>query len=135
MKQIAILSAATIALSLGTFTMSAEANQADRRAAMKTIGKTFGGLRKGTADPAEAGQTIATLSAQIPALFEVNEISGDSEATPDIWDNYADFTAKGADLEAAAKALVDTAAAGGDVAGAVKTLGGTCSACHKPYKL
>ena len=70
----------------------------------------------------------------IPALFETNEITGDSKALPVIWEQYDDFTTKGAGLEQAALAVLAAANSGGDVAAAAKEMGATCGACHKVYK-
>lgn len=134
MKKTVILTAAAVALSVGTFSVSVEANQADRRAAMKQIAGAMKGMGTGTMEPGVAGQTIVDLAAQIPTLFMENEITGDSTSKPEIWVNYDDFVAKGSDLEAAAKALVDAVNNGGDVAAAGKAVGATCGACHKLYK-
>ena len=129
-----LLSVATIA-ALGLGAIAVDANEADRRAAMKDIAGNAKGLREGSIPPAVAGQAIADLAATIPTLFMENEISGDSKAKPEIWANYDDFTAKATALEEAALALVTAANDGGDVAAAGKALGGACGSCHKSYKV
>jgi len=121
------------AAALGATAMVATANQADRRAAMKEVGAAAKAIRGGT-DVAANAQKIADIAAQIPAVFELNEVTGDSAALPAIWQNWDDFTAKGKDLENAALAIVDAANNGGDLAAAGKALGGTCGTCHKSYK-
>lgn len=127
---------ALLALSAAALVCSgvvAGANEADRRAAMKQLG--------GAAKAISGGQDVATnaalaadIAGRIPALFEANEISGDSKARPEIWTNFADFTAKADDLKAAAMAISAAASSGGDVSGAARALGGACGACHKAYK-
>lgn len=128
-RPITIISAITLCATA----LVATANQADRRAAMKQIGGAAKAISSGT-DVAANAQLIVNLAGQTPVLFEANEITGDSKALPAIWEDYSDFTAKAADLAAAAQAVADAQAAGGDVAAAAKAMGGTCGACHKSYK-
>lgn len=109
------------------------AGQTDRREAMKAIGAAAKALSKGE-DPVVHATVIAEKAGMIPALFETNEITGDSKALPVIWEQYDDFTAKGAGLEQAALAVLAAANGGGDVAAAAKEMGATCGACHKVYK-
>lgn len=115
------------------FAMVAEANQADRRAAMKQIAGAAKAISQGTEVSANA-DLIAANAKMIPALFEANEVTGDSKALPAIWTNYADFTAKSEALIAAAMAVKAAADGGGDVGAAAKAMGGACGACHGPYK-
>ena len=128
-KFFAVVTAASLALT----TSIALANQADRRAAMKEIGAASKAIRGGT-DVAANAQKIAEIAVTVPALFETEEITGDSEALPAIWQNFDDFTAKAAGLEQAALAVVAAADSGGDIAAAGQALGGACGACHKSYK-
>lgn len=111
----------------------ATASEADRRAAMKEVGKSAKAISQG-ADVAANAQKIADIAKQIPAVFETNEVSADSGALPAIWSNWDDFKAKGVKLEEAAMAVVAAANGGGDVAAAAKAMGGACGACHKSYK-
>jgi len=121
------------AAALSATAMVATAGQADRRAAMKEVGAAAKAIRGGT-DVAANAQKIADIAAQIPVVFETNEITGDSEALPAIWENWDDFLVKGTGLETAALAIVTAANSGGDVAAAGKALGQACGACHKGYK-
>jgi len=105
------------ATALVATTIGATANQADRRAAMKEVGAAAKAIRGG-GDVAGSAQKLADLAAQIPALFELNEITGDSEALPVIWTDWDGFKAKGVDLQNAGQAL-----------------GATCGACHKAYRV
>jgi len=126
---LAIVSVAALSVSAYVAT----ANEADRRAAMKQNAAAAKAISGGMNVAANA-QKIADLAGQIPALWEINEVSGDSTSRPEIWTNFADFTAKGQQLEAAALAVVAAANNGGDVAGAARAMGGACGACHKSYK-
>ncbi len=121
------------AAALGATAIMATATQADRRAAMKEVGAAAKAIRKGT-DVAANAQKLADLAAQIPVVFETNEITGDSEALPAIWENWDDFLVKGKGLEEAAMAVVAAAGGDGDMAAAGKALGASCGACHKGYK-
>ncbi len=126
---ITIVSAAALCASA----LLATANQADRRAAMKQVAGAAKAISGGT-DVSANAQLIVDLAGQIPVLFEANEVTGNSKALPAIWENYPDFIVKAADLAAAAQAVADAQAAGGDVATAAKAMGASCGACHKSYK-
>ena len=61
---------------------------------------------------------------------------GKTGAKPEIWQKPADFAAKQRDFQAAAKEL-QLMAARGDLNGikaSYAKLGGTCKACHDPYR-
>lgn len=111
-----------------------------RMEAMEQIGggmKVLGSMAKGEMafDAAAAQAAVATIVAEsekVPALFEAQEDDPASEALPAIWEDYADFTAKAMDLNAAAKGVTITAEA--DLGGAMGALGGTCKACHSKYR-
>ncbi|CUH52479.1 Cytochrome c556 [Shimia marina] len=79
-----------------------------------------------------ARDTIVTHASTITTLFEAPATDAKSEALPNIWDNWADFSAKADDLTKAAQALdFKDRAALADTLGAV---GSACRACHKPYR-
>ena len=66
--------------------------------------KTLGQMSKGAAafDAAvakSAAAAIAEHAAATPRLFEANETDPKSEARPEIWSNFEDFTAKAVELE------------------------------------
>ena len=125
----------------------AEAVYAKRSEYMKGLGskmKAFSNfLKRGDGEPLElAGMAaeIADTAAQIPDLFPQDTglvQNADSEAKPDIWENWSDFVA-------AAEALVEPAKAveaafdsgdGGAIGGAVKALGGDgCRGCHSQFR-
>jgi cytochrome c556 len=92
-------------------------------------------------DAAEFARRAQLVAAVAPQLLEgFPEGSGTgapTEAKPEIWTNFADFSAKMKDLERETAALA-TVAKGGDEA-AIKAqfalTGGTCKACHDEYKV
>jgi cytochrome c556 len=85
-----------------------------------------------------ASATMATLANRSARWFPhgTGPEAGKTGAKPEIWQKPADFAAKVRDFQAASKAL-QQAAARGDLA-AIKAgyrkLGGTCKACHDPYR-
>ncbi len=99
-----------------------------------TLGDMASGkVRFNAATAAEAKAALAAAAAQIPEKFEPQEIDPVSEARPEIWGNFADFTGKAKSLQEAALAL-DTASVEGVRAG-MGAVGGACKACHTDYRM
>ncbi len=105
---------------------------------------TLGGMAKGEMEyDAEAATRAANnlvvltqidQSAMWPAGTD-NVADPSNRALPAIWENFPDVGAKGQAMVDAAAVM--QAAAGQDVEalkGAMKGLGGACSACHKAYR-
>lgn len=92
-------------------------------------------------DAAEFARRAERVAGIAPQLLEgFSEGSGEgapTDAKPEIWKNFADFSAKMKDLERETAALASIAK-GGDEA-AIKAqfavTGGTCKACHDEYKV
>lgn len=80
-----------------------------------------------------ASAALASHAAKMPALFETPASDPKSEARPDIWLDWPDFVAKASDMEKAATGL-DTQSLDRLRAG-IGALGGSCSACHKIYRI
>ena len=79
-----------------------------------------------------ARQSLATAAAQVAPSFEARETDPKSEALPEIWSNWADFTDKADALTTAARMMdVSTLPALQD---GLISAGETCRACHKPYR-
>lgn len=118
-----------------------DATVAARQEAMKTVAastKVLGDMATDkapfdTAKAEEARLALASAAASIPTLFQTEATDPKSEAKPEIWQNWDDFTAKAAALE--------TAATGADassldaVKAAMGQIGPTCRACHTDYRL
>ncbi|MDG2466964.1 MAG: cytochrome c [Alphaproteobacteria bacterium] len=79
---------------------------------------------------------IADWAKVMPDYFPEGSDMGDTKARPEIWENWADFTAKAEANYDAAVTLAELAAAGDTDAlpMAMKALSDTCGACHKLYK-
>jgi cytochrome c556 len=79
---------------------------------------------------------IADWSAQMTEYFPEGSGTGDTDARPEIWSNFDDFTNKAKSAENAARELASLAQSGhkDQLAGGVKKLGETCKTCHSSYK-
>lgn len=100
---------------------------------VKVLGDMAGGKAAFDAAAATAAKdALVAASAEIPAKFEPQASDPASKAKPEIWTNFADFTAKGQVLNAAATALdpssLETVQAG------LGAIGGTCKDCHTTYR-
>ena len=103
-------------------------------ASVKVLGDMASGKTPfDAAKAAEAGGVIAGNSVQITEVFEPQETDPVSEAKPEIWANWDDFSAKADALFKASMAL-DTSSLEGVQAG-MAGLGGACKACHTDYRL
>ncbi|MGB0661783.1 MAG: c-type cytochrome [Mangrovicoccus sp.] len=139
MKKLMILALGLTLSSTAVMASDADIVEA-RQAAMKTIGqnmKALGTMAKGAMpfDAAVANASAAAIAAEaakISALFETQAHTGDDEALPAIWENYADFTAKGEALASAASSV--SIASKEDLGAAMGQIGGSCKACHSKYK-
>lgn len=91
-------------------------------------------------DAAEFARRAERVAALAPQLLEgFPEGSGTgatTEAKPEIWTNFADFSAKMKDFERESAALASIAKAGDEAAMKEQfaKVGGTCKACHDQYK-
>lgn len=83
-----------------------------------------------------AARTIADRAPSMLDHFENQTIVPASRTKPEIFANWADFTAKHGALVTAANALAGAASTGGFAAGRplVAPLRDTCGGCHRPYR-
>ena len=83
-----------------------------------------------------AAQTIADRAPDMLAMFENQTIVAESRTKPEVFTNWADFTARHGALVTAANALAAAASSGGFAAGRslVAPLRDTCGGCHRPYR-
>ena len=98
----------------------------------------LGGMAKGAVafDAAQAEAALASLKAaseQIAPTFEANETDPKSESLPAIWANWDDFVEKADDFSFMLEGT-DVSSLDGIRAG-MGNIGGTCSACHKQYRM
>jgi cytochrome c556 len=103
----------------------------------------LGDMAKGAvAYDADAAQAAASNLAALTALDQSrlwpegsDEMSVETRAKVEIWDNMDDFMAKGDDLMKAAAAMADAAGNGVEAIQAqIGAVGGACGACHKAYR-
>ena len=102
--------------------------------AMKAIKAAVEGGK--TADAVAPAEKIAASLKTFPSLFPKGSGEGDTDAMPAIWTDWAEFEKAAANTSAAAEKLA-MIAKGGDASAtgdALKALGGTCGACHKPFR-
>lgn len=104
------------------------------RANTGILGDMASGKAAFDAAKAEAAKAaLAAAAADIAPKFEAQETDPASEAKPEIWANFADFTAKAKSLEEAAT-MVDASSAETLKAG-MGAIAGTCKACHSIYRM
>ena len=141
-----VLAAGALALCLGTGVVVAEdAPQMLRQDDMKSIARSMGQLSKiakgeNAYDPVVvegALSDIADSARDFPTHFPPDSKTGNgTEASPAIWENMDDFTAKANSLAKDADTLLANLPADQAAVGqAMKTLGANCGACHKLYRV
>ena len=81
--------------------------------------------------------SIAGHAKDFPTHFPPDSKTGnDTEASPAIWENMDDFTARADKLAADANALLaDLPSDQAAVGKAMQTLGANCGACHEIYRV
>jgi cytochrome c556 len=84
---------------------------------------------------AEAARDIGTTSQKIHGLFPEGSVGDPSEAKPEIWIKWDEFTSDADKLNAAATALAEALYAGApDWQGKFKTVIDACKTCHKTFR-
>jgi cytochrome c556 len=119
---------------------------ADRKAIMKERGGLVGGLSKVVKgeEAFDAAKVLAALTAlhanaekfDVDALFPAGTETGDTKASPKIWEDMAGFKAAADKFEADTAAAV--AAAPKDVEALKASFGAVaanCGACHQAFRL
>jgi cytochrome c556 len=133
---VALICAGGVALAAGAVEPSVKARQelmGTIAMNTKVLGDMAGGKTAFDAAAAEAAKTaLAAAAADIPVKFEPQATDPASKSKPEIWTNWADFTAKGAALATAATA-VDASTLEGVQAG-MGAIGETCGSCHRAYR-
>ena len=118
----------------------------DRQALMKERGKIVGGLSKvvkgeDTFDAAAVLTALQALQANaekvdVDALFPAGSDTGDTTASPKIWEDMTGFKATNDKYIADVKAAVAAAPADVDALKAqIGTLGSDCGTCHQTYRV
>lgn len=125
--------------------MAAGEPQAVRQGLMKGVGQSVGALvaiAKGEKpyDGAVVMASLETISKNVKAFPDQfppgSETGMESEASPKIWENMADFKAKAAKLGTDVDAtLAQLPADQASVGAALGVIGKNCATCHETYRL
>src|SRR5947208_2284167 len=118
----------------------------DRQALMKERGKIVGGLSKVVKgeEPFDAAAVLTQLQAlqanaekfDVEALFPKGTDSGDTTASPKIWEDMAGFKAAEDKYLADVKAAIAAAPADVDALKTqIGTIGSDCGTCHQGYRV
>ena len=130
-------------LASSAFTQGPSTNPiADRQRIMKLIGANWADIQAKTkAANIEAiavnAETIAMVTTHVPALFPPNSLADNSNAKPEIWQEWSKFQDLAKNLETRAISLRDAAKAkdAAAVESQVKEFGAqACGACHTPFR-
>jgi cytochrome c556 len=146
MKFRAILAATMVAgMAFGSAVAADDGSHEMREGMMKKIAGSAGvlaGIAKGDKPyDADAVKTALTTISETAKLFPEQfkpgtEKSPDKLASPKIWENMADFTARADKLSSDAQMALATLPADQAAVGAtLKTIGGNCGGCHQAYRL
>ena len=127
----------TVVIDPAIQSMTAEQLVAARRDAMKQNAATLRGAMRATGDDAIAAATVLHRNfVTLPHLFREGSIAGESEALPQIWENWDDFKGRlEGDAAHASEALA--AATAGDAAAygaALQAIRESCRGCHQMYR-
>jgi cytochrome c556 len=137
-----------LAISLFALTVSAATADpiADRKALMKANGKAAGQLSaiaKGE-QPFDAAAVLAALTTlnddaqklDVATLFPAGSDTGDTTASPKIWEDAAGFQAAVDKFKAATAAALATPPADVDgVKAALGAIGQNCGGCHEVFRI
>ena len=121
-----------------------EAFVAYRQKVMGSLGANMGGigdimkykLPKADGHIEIHARNIHETAKLILDAFEEQVTAGKTDAKPDIWQNWEEFTTKAKALQDASATLTQVAQ-GGDMKAilpAVKTVGDACKGCHDPFR-
>jgi cytochrome c556 len=108
-----------------------------QRASMASIGDILKyKLPYSTNHIAIHAKNISEYAKLIPDAFKKQITAGATDAKPEIWQNWADFTAKAKAVEEASAKLSSVAATGDmkAILPEVKALGDSCKGCHNSYR-
>lgn len=101
-------------------------------------------MAKGEMDYDEAKASLHAANIEALTMYDplIHFIEGtslddmdDTEARPEIWSNFKDFSSKYEDLQKAAAGAAQAVKGGrGNLGPVVKKLGGACKSCHDEYR-
>ena len=103
---------------------------------MAAIAAVVKGRLPMTAHVATHARLIEEAAKLVPAAFEDEISEGPTDAKPEIWRELDRFNTLNTDMATASAALVAAAEEGDmrNIALAMRDLGTSCGACHKPFR-
>jgi cytochrome c556 len=114
----------------------------DRQLLMDGMGGAMKALsdmvKSGTVDAGAAKtalEVIQASAANIPVVFETNDLTPPTKALPDIWANFDAFKAEAGELQAAAEAALAGPADAAALGTALGAMGAVCQDCHKTFRM
>ena len=79
-------------------------------------------------------ERLSALSLETPKVFTTNATDPKSEAMPNIWDEFDEFTKLSKDLAETSIVLANSVATIEDLRPALKKVSSGCKACHSRYR-
>ena len=79
-------------------------------------------------------ERLSALSLETPKVFTINATDPKSEAMPNIWDEFDEFTKLSRDLAETSIVLANSVATIEDLRPALKKVSSGCKACHNRYR-
>lgn len=79
-------------------------------------------------------ERLSALSLETPKVFTINATDPKSEAMPNIWDEFDEFTKLSKDLAETSIVLANSVATIEDLRPALKKVSSGCKACHSRYR-
>lgn len=101
----------------------------------KIIGKMVKGKTSFDANQVKlALERLSALSLETPKVFTINATDPKSEAMPNIWDEFDEFTKLSKDLAETSIVLANSVETIEDLRPALKKISSGCKACHSRYR-
>ena len=101
----------------------------------KIIGQMLKGKTSFDANQVKlALERLSALSLETPKVFTINATDPKSEAMPNIWDEFDEFTKLSKDLAETSIVLASSVETIEDLRPALKKVSSGCKACHSRYR-
>ncbi len=101
----------------------------------KIIGQMLKGKTSFDANQVKlALERLSALSLETPKVFTINATDPKSEAMPNIWDEFDEFTKLSKDLAETSIVLANSVSTIEDLRPALKKVSSGCKACHSRYR-
>jgi len=101
----------------------------------KIIGQMLKGKTSFDANQVKlALERLSALSLETPKVFTINATDPKSEAMPNIWDDFDEFTKLSKNLAETSIVLANSIATIEDLRPALKKVSSGCKACHSRYR-